>query len=65
MRMKITVTKLTTPDLARLACQYTMHSHAASSITMDRLYAMEHSPIRTQIFAVEMRHNAKARRGYK
>ena len=52
--MKISVTKLTTPDLARLACQYTMHSHAASSITMDRLYAMEHSPIRTQIFAVEM-----------
>ena len=50
----ISVTKLTTPDLARLACQYTMHSHAASSITMDRLYAMEHSPIRTQIFAVEM-----------
>ena len=52
--MKITVTKLTSPDLARLACQYTMHSHAASSITLDRLYAMEHSPIRTQIFAVEM-----------
>ena len=52
--MKISATKLTTPDLARLACQYTMHSHAASSITMDRLYAMEHSPIRTQIFAVEM-----------
>ena len=26
--MKITVTKLTSPDLARLACQYTMHSHA-------------------------------------
>lgn len=52
--MKITVTKLTSPDLARLACQYTMHSHAASSITLDKLYAMEHSPIRTQIFAVEM-----------
>ena len=52
--MKITASKLTSPDLARLACQYTMHSHAASSITMERLYAMEHSPIRTQIFAVEM-----------
>ena len=52
--MKIQVSKLTTPDLARLACQYTMHSHAASSITLDKLYAMEHSPIRTQIFAVEM-----------
>ena len=38
--MKITVTKLTTPDLARLACQYTMHSHAASAIALDRLYAM-------------------------
>ena len=52
--MKITVQKLTSPDIARLACQYTMHSHAASAITLDRLYAMEHSPIRTQIFAVEM-----------
>ena len=52
--MKISATKLTTPDLARIACQYTMHSHAASAITMDRLYAMEHSPIRTQLFAVEM-----------
>ena len=52
--MNITVSKLTSPDLARLACQYTMHSHAGSSITLGRLYAMEHSPIRTQIFAVEM-----------
>lgn len=25
--LKITVQKLTTPDLARLACQYTTHSH--------------------------------------
>ena len=52
--MNITASKLTNPDLARMACQYTMHSHAASSITMARLYAMEHSPIRTQLFAVEM-----------
>lgn len=52
--MKISATKLTTPDIARLACKYTMHSHAASAATMDRLYAMEHSPIRTQIFVVEM-----------
>ena len=52
--MKISATKLTTPDLARRACQYTKHAHAASSITMERIYAMEHSPIRTQIFAVEM-----------
>ena len=52
--MKISATKLTTPELARMACQYTMHSHAASAITLGRLYAMEHSPIRTQLFAVEM-----------
>lgn len=26
--MKVSVQKLTSPDLARLACQYTMHSHA-------------------------------------
>ena len=53
--MNITVSKLTGLDLARLACQYTMHSHAGSSITLWSLYAMEHSPLRTQIFAVEMR----------
>lgn len=52
--MKITATKLTNIDLARRACQFTTHAHAASSITLERLYAMEHSPIRTQIFAVEM-----------
>ena len=52
--MKISVTRLTPPDLARRACQFTTHAHAASSITMERLYAMEHSPIRTQLFAVEM-----------
>ena len=52
--MKISATKLTNIDLARRACQFTTHTHAASAITLERLYAMEHSPIRTQLFAVEM-----------
>lgn len=52
--MKITITKLTGLDLARLACQYTMHSHAESKMELADLYACEHSPMRTQMFAIEM-----------
>lgn len=52
--MKIIVTKLTGLDLARLACQYTMHSHAESKMELADLYACEHSPMRTQIFAIAM-----------
>lgn len=52
--MKITITKLTGLDLARLACQYTMHSHAESKMELADLYACEHSPMRTQLFAIEM-----------
>ena len=51
----ITVTKLTSPAWARTACQYTRFDHGAVKIDLGALYRSEHSPIRTQIFAIEMR----------
>ena len=51
----ITVTKLTSAAWARTACQYTRHDHGRTNIELDTLYRCEHSPIRTQIFALELR----------
>ena len=50
----VNVTKLTNEELARLACQYTIHSQSKTAITLFRLYQMGHSPIRTQKFLVEL-----------
>ena len=52
--MQIIVEKLTSVELARLACQFTTHRHESSTISLHDLYACEHSPIRTQIFLVHM-----------
>ena len=52
--MQILVEKLTSVELARLACQFTTHRHESSTISLHDLYACEHSPIRTQIFLVHM-----------
>lgn len=46
------VTKLTSPYLAQLACSYTINKSVKPSLK--KLYNCEHSPIRTQLFAVEM-----------
>ena len=40
--------------MARAACQYTLHSQKSTSIAMGLLYKAEHSPIRTQMFWLEM-----------
>ena len=50
----VKVQKLTNESLARLACQYTIHSQMETNISMFRLYQMGHSPIRTQKFLVEL-----------
>ncbi len=50
---EITVTKLTDVDLCRLACAFT--SGKDSSMTLEKIYRCEHSPIRTQLFWIEMR----------
>lgn len=50
--MQIKVTKLTNEDLLRKACSYTIS--AESKATLGKMYKCEHSPIRTQLFVVEM-----------
>lgn len=53
--MNITVTKLTNIDLARRACEFTLHKGGRSTINLRRLYGSEHSPARTQMFWIELR----------
>lgn len=50
--MQVKVSKVTSPDLMRWACAMTIDSE--SNMTMDRIYRNEHSPMRTQMFTVEM-----------
>ena len=52
----IDVQKLTDETLAQEACSFTLHSQSNTGITLATLYAMGHSPIRTQIFQVRMWH---------
>ncbi len=52
--MKITVEKLTNVDLARQACKFTIHGHKDSLISLKKVYQCEHSPMRTQLFWIEM-----------
>ena len=49
----IRVLKLTGTELLRLACESTMHGKK-SGMTLKQIYQCEHSPIRTQLFWVEM-----------
>ena len=50
--MKIKVSKVTSVELIRWACAMTIDSE--SNMTLDRIYRNEHSPMRTQMFTVEM-----------
>ena len=49
---EIFVTKITDSTLMQKACAYTIN--AESKMTLDKMYRCEHSPMRTQIFVVEM-----------
>ena len=51
--MNIKVTKITDKSLADLACSYTT-GNEVNVRDMHKLYMSEHSPIRTQMFVVEM-----------
>lgn len=51
--MQIIVEKITDGQLMRKACGYTID--AESKMSLDKIYKCEHSPMRTQIFVVEMR----------
>ncbi len=51
--MKITVEKLTDSSIMRRACECTTDKESKASL--NRMYDCEHSPIRTQVFWVEMK----------
>ena len=51
--MRITAEKLTDVDLMRRACAMTMRG-GRSRISLKRMYRCEHSPMRTQLFWIEM-----------
>jgi hypothetical protein len=50
--MQVIVTKLTGEELFRKACEFTIRGE--SKVSLERMYRAEHSPIRTQLFFVEM-----------
>ncbi|MBV5310806.1 hypothetical protein [Chromatium okenii] len=53
--MQITATKLTDIELLRRACDMTRHEgQSASTVSLAAMYRCEHSPIRTQLFWIEM-----------
>src|SRR6056297_3145672 len=51
--MRIIVTKLTDEKIMRRACEMTMHGKK-SKASLAAMYRCEHSPMRTQMFWVEM-----------
>lgn len=54
MKIKITVTKITDKALLDLACSYTVNK-TVSVKDMRAFYLSEHSPVRTQLFLIEMK----------
>lgn len=52
--MEIVVKKLTTGTLLNRACSFTLHNFKDVKVDKSKLYLSEHSPIRTQLFWVEM-----------
>lgn len=52
--MRVYVKKITGVDLAREACKFTTHGQIDSMMSLDKLYRCEHSPLRTQLFWIEM-----------
>ena len=51
--MKATVKKITDETILKKACEMTMKG-TKSHITTDKIYCCEHSPIRTQLFWIEL-----------
>lgn len=50
--MRVEVTKLTDVSLMQKACAFTINKE--SKMTLDKIYKCGHSPLRTQIFTIEM-----------
>ena len=53
--MEVRATKLVDSSwLLQRACEMTLHAGKKSNVSLDRMYSCEHSPIRTQLFWIEM-----------
>jgi len=52
--MNIVIKKLTDEKIMQRACEMTMNGNKISKTTLEKIYDCEHSPIRTQIFWIEM-----------
>jgi len=50
----IIVEKITNEELMREACEFTMGNKVKSSISLETMYKVEHSPMRTQLFIIRM-----------
>ena len=52
--MRVYIEKITNVDLMRRACTFTTHGQVDSLMSLDKIYRCEHSPMRTQLFWIEM-----------
>ena len=52
--MRIYIEKITNVDLMRRACKFTTHGQVDSLMSLGKIYRCEHSPLRTQMFWIEM-----------
>jgi hypothetical protein len=52
--MKVTAEKITSVDDLKWACEKTMHHGSADKMTVDRMARCEHSPLRTQIYRIDI-----------
>lgn len=52
--MRVVVKKLTSIETARRACEFTINGEAKSNISLTKLCKMEHSPLRTMMYQIEM-----------
>ena len=52
--MEVKAYKITAANLLRLTCESTMHNRVESKMTPLSIYNCEHSPIRSQMFVIEM-----------
>ena len=50
----VTVKKITDEALMQEACEFTMRNEQGSSLSLEKVYQCEHSPMRTQLFIVRM-----------
>lgn len=53
--IEVIIEKITDSSLMQKACASTFHGDKPTKITLDKIYKCEHSPIRTQLYWVEIK----------